>query len=214
MEQSREVLTPGQVVAYNLARARKLRGWTQEQAADRLEPHLGVRWSNVVLSGAERSYVGKRVRQFTADEIVAFAKAFELPITWFFLPPGADADEEHALYPLISTAKGEFTEENSLTPSELLHLNFNMSLGHVIRETRERINSYTEDDSPDGDRVELATARGIPIDHVAFWVRSVMRDAMDREPWALSTMRNTVRRLAEQLDALVEGEGDNEGEQA
>lgn len=214
MEQSREVLTPGQVVAYNLARARKLRGWTQEQAADRLEPHLGVRWSNVVLSGAERSYVGKRVRQFTADEIVAFAKAFELPITWFFLPPGADADEEHALYPLISPTKGDYTEENTLTPSELLHLTFNMSLGHIIRDTWERIDSYTQDDSPDGDRVELAGARGIPIDHVTFWVRSVMRHALDREPWALNTMRNTVRRLAAQLDVLVDGEGDNEGEQA
>ncbi len=30
---------------------------------------------------------GNRVRQFDADEIVAFARAFDLPVTWFFMPP-------------------------------------------------------------------------------------------------------------------------------
>lgn len=48
-------LTPNRVVAYNLARARSLRGWTQEQAAERLEPFLGVRWSKATFSAAERS---------------------------------------------------------------------------------------------------------------------------------------------------------------
>lgn len=66
--QKHQVLTPNQVVAYNLARARKVRGWTQEEAADRLERHLGVRWSNVVFSAAERSAQMDRIRQFDADE--------------------------------------------------------------------------------------------------------------------------------------------------
>ena len=34
-------LTPNQVVAYNLAQARLLKGWTQDQACEALEPHLG-----------------------------------------------------------------------------------------------------------------------------------------------------------------------------
>jgi hypothetical protein len=80
-------LTPNQVVAYNLAHARELRGWTQDQATQALEPHLGTRWSKANYSAAERSVDGRRVRNFTADEIVAFARAFELPITWFFMPP-------------------------------------------------------------------------------------------------------------------------------
>lgn len=80
-------LSPNQVVAYNLAQARLLRGWTQEQAADALEPHVGKRWSKATFSAAERSVDGERVRQFDADEIVAFARAFELPVSWFFLPP-------------------------------------------------------------------------------------------------------------------------------
>ena len=80
-------LTPNQVVAYNLARARELKGWTQDQAAVALEPYLGVRWSKASVSQAERSVAGGFVRNFTADEIVAFARAFEMPVTWFFMPP-------------------------------------------------------------------------------------------------------------------------------
>lgn len=86
-------LTPNQVVAHNLAQARLLRGWTQEEAAAALEPHVGKRWSKATFSAAERSVAGDRVRQFDADEIVAFARAFALRVSWFFLlpPPWADA---------------------------------------------------------------------------------------------------------------------------
>ncbi len=80
-------LTPNQVVAYNLTRARELKGWTQDQAAEALEPYLGVRWSKASVSQAERSVAGGFVRNFTADEIVAFARAFDQPVTWFFMPP-------------------------------------------------------------------------------------------------------------------------------
>src|SRR5437660_12901954 len=83
--------TPDQVVAYNLSRARELRGWTQSQAAAEVAKHLGNEpWSVAVWSAAERSVTGDRVREFTASEIVAFALAFDLPITWFFLDPGPD----------------------------------------------------------------------------------------------------------------------------
>ena len=80
-------LTPNQVVAYNLTRARELKGWTQDQAGEALEPYLGVRWSKASISQAERSVAGGFVRNFTADEIVAFARAFGFPVTWFFMPP-------------------------------------------------------------------------------------------------------------------------------
>ncbi len=48
-----------------------------------------MRWSKASVSQAERSVAGGFVRNFTADEIVAFARAFELPVTWFFMPPPA-----------------------------------------------------------------------------------------------------------------------------
>lgn len=80
-------LTPNQVVGYNLAAARQWKGWTQDEFAEALEPHLGVRWSAATVSQAERSVAGRFVRNFNADEIVAFARTYELPIGWFFLPP-------------------------------------------------------------------------------------------------------------------------------
>jgi transcriptional regulator with XRE-family HTH domain len=82
-----EALTSNQVVAYNLARIRKALGLSQEQAADRLAPYLGERWSKAVYSAAERSFHGKRIRQFTADDLTAFALAFGVPLTYFLIPP-------------------------------------------------------------------------------------------------------------------------------
>ncbi len=87
-------LTPNQLVGYNLWCARQERGWTQAQAAEALEPHLGVRWTVAQVSAAERSVDGTRVRQFTADDLVAFAQAFDVPITYFFIPPRPERDVE------------------------------------------------------------------------------------------------------------------------
>ncbi|HEV8624440.1 MAG TPA: hypothetical protein VG034_08270 [Acidimicrobiia bacterium] len=80
-------MTPNQIVAYNLNQARIWKGWTQEQAADALAPYVGSRWSKANFSAAERSMDGQRIRNFDADEIVAFARTFELPVTFFFMPP-------------------------------------------------------------------------------------------------------------------------------
>lgn len=79
-----DVSVTNQTVARNLRRARQMRGWTQQQAAERLEPHLGKRWSKVSFSAAERSVAGRRVKHFTAEEVAAFAAAFEVPIGFFF----------------------------------------------------------------------------------------------------------------------------------
>ena len=82
--------TPNQLVAYNLARARRHRGWTQEETVERLAPYLGTKWSTASLSAAERSVTGGRIKQFDADEIVALARAFDVPILWFLMPPPRD----------------------------------------------------------------------------------------------------------------------------
>lgn len=84
-------LTPNQIVAYNLAQARLWKNWTQEEAAEELEPYLGARWSKGSFSSAERSVDGQRVRQFSADDIVAFSRCFGLPVGFFFLPPPPSA---------------------------------------------------------------------------------------------------------------------------
>jgi len=85
-------MTGNQLVAHNLKRARESRGLTQEQAADLLEPWLDERWSPASFSAAERSALPeKRSREFTADDVAAFAAAFELPLVYFLTPP-ADVD--------------------------------------------------------------------------------------------------------------------------
>ncbi|MGH3650594.1 MAG: hypothetical protein ACRDU9_07770, partial [Acidimicrobiia bacterium] len=53
-----------QVVAYNFRVARELRGWTQEEAADQLEPYLGMRLTQASISAIERAWDGDRNREF------------------------------------------------------------------------------------------------------------------------------------------------------
>ncbi len=84
----RHQLSPNQVVAHNVAKARALRGWTQEQAADALAPYLGARLSGPSFSALERSAGSlKRIKQFSADDLFALSRAFDLPIGYFFTPP-------------------------------------------------------------------------------------------------------------------------------
>jgi transcriptional regulator with XRE-family HTH domain len=79
--------TPAQVVAHNLTRARHLRGLTQAEVAHRLSAFTGAPWSQATVAQAEGSVSGVRVRQFSAVELVALARVFDLPVVWFFLPP-------------------------------------------------------------------------------------------------------------------------------
>lgn len=79
-----------QVVAYNIREARQLRGWTQEELADRLEPYLGQRLTQAGVSSIERAWDGERRREFDAHELLIFAMVFDLPILWFLLPPPGD----------------------------------------------------------------------------------------------------------------------------
>ena len=79
-----------QIVAYNIREARQLRGWTQEELADRLEPYLGQRITQAGVSSIERAWDGERRREFDAHELLIFAMVFDLPILWFLLPPPGD----------------------------------------------------------------------------------------------------------------------------
>lgn len=114
------LVTPNQIVAYNLRRARFLRGYSQEQAAEVLAPFLGERWSKATYSAAERSIENpNRVRRFDADDLVAFARAFELPVPFFLLPPGPEATD---VAPLVAVPDGE--PDDGLTPGYLIELLF------------------------------------------------------------------------------------------
>ena len=85
-----------QVVAYNVRAARELRGWTQDEFADRLVPYVGQRMSQAGVSSIERAWDGDRRREFDAHELLVFAMVFDLPIVWFLLPPAGDRRELRA----------------------------------------------------------------------------------------------------------------------
>src|SRR5438270_2437306 len=88
MDAEAPTLPPAEFVALNLFEARRLRGWTQQEAAERLTPYLKNRWTKSTLSAAEKSgQEGKKWRDFNARELVAFSRVFQLPVAWFFLPP-------------------------------------------------------------------------------------------------------------------------------
>jgi len=101
-----------QIVAYNVIKARALRGWTQARAAEALAPYLGAKLSGPSFSALERSASNHgRIRQFSADDRVALSRGFDLPIGYFFTPPppetGADVDGDgpdgriNALDPIV-----------------------------------------------------------------------------------------------------------------
>lgn len=84
----RRTMTPNQIVAYNVAKARALRGWTQEEAAEELAPYLGGKMSIASFSALERSaWKVDRIKVFSADELLALSRGFDLPIGYFFTPP-------------------------------------------------------------------------------------------------------------------------------
>ena len=79
-----------QVVAFNFRRARQLRGWTQEEVAERLEPFLGQRLPQASISAIERSWDTDKRREFDAQELLVYARCFDVALVWFFLPPPED----------------------------------------------------------------------------------------------------------------------------
>lgn len=79
--------TPNQVVAGNLVRLRQRRGLTQGEVARLLSGVAGKEWSEAMVAHAERSVTGNRVREFTADDLVTLARAFDVPVLYFLTPP-------------------------------------------------------------------------------------------------------------------------------
>jgi hypothetical protein len=80
-------LDPDDLVSWNLQKARELRGWTQTEATQQLDRY-GLSWSVASLSDAERAHTdGGRTREFTASDLTVFSLAYDLPLTWWFLPP-------------------------------------------------------------------------------------------------------------------------------
>lgn len=141
--------TPRQVVALNLARARRLRGLTQAEAANLVARHGGRRWSQVSWSILECSIDdGHRSCHFDINDLVALAQAFQLPIGWFLTPP-SDPDARFA-------APGDHSEDG-VDFAILLDVVF--GLGEGIHEWVELLAAAASVHEPSAELTDLATAR-------------------------------------------------------
>jgi transcriptional regulator with XRE-family HTH domain len=79
------LVTANQVVAWNIAWLRREAGLTQEALAERLG------WPQNKVSEAERSWNGKRTREFDAQTLIGLAMALGVPMAAFLLPPMDDS---------------------------------------------------------------------------------------------------------------------------
>jgi hypothetical protein len=180
-------LTPNQVVAFNLAQARLWKGWTQDQAAEGLEPYLGKRWSKASVSQAERSIAGKFVRNFDADEIVAFARTFELPITWFFMPPPPWSDRPGVPVKLSTPDAERF----GTALAELVDLVFGDKTNHALLTMR--LERWLDEKPP-----QLTEAQQSITNLVRHRIDALARATIDE----LADWQTTLRAMANHLEDL------------
>lgn len=85
--QDRNGWNPSQIVAHNMTKARELRGMHQSEVAERMSRFTEAKWTQPSVAQAEGSVGGVRIRAFTAVELFALARTFDLPITYFLAPP-------------------------------------------------------------------------------------------------------------------------------
>lgn len=180
--------TPNQVVAHNVTRARLLRGWTQEQAADELAPYLGARLSHASFSAIERSIASTRVKQFSADDLVALSRAFGVPLGWWFIPPeeGALHTPDHDHYGIA------FTELVDVV----------LGTSETLPAWAEALNRWEAETPAQHTGMPSVTARTAELAELR--ARSLVRERFGD----LDNARDVLRGLADLLDQLDHQTGD------
>lgn len=121
---SEQVKSVGQVVAYNVMRARKARGLTQEDLAERLREVTGRPWPRSAVTMTENAWTGsaERLRTLDVNQVVAFAVALETPLAWFFMAPDdADAYEPMSQAQHI-TCDPKHSSGTGLLPAQLMDI--------------------------------------------------------------------------------------------
>ena len=124
------VFSINQVVALNLYWARTIKEWTQARACQELAPYLGEQWSVATYSAAEKSRDRTdRVRQFNADDLVAFAAAFGLPVQFFFVPPTGGVGPED---PKVHLVAGDRRSSHAFDVGEYMRVAFGSPEGNAL----------------------------------------------------------------------------------
>ncbi len=75
------------VVSYNVKDIREERGWTQQSVAERLARLTNHQLPQASISAMERGFDGDRRRRFDAHELYLLSVVFDVPISYFFVPP-------------------------------------------------------------------------------------------------------------------------------
>lgn len=146
------VITPNQLVAYNVAFYRNALGMTQEELAGHLTSHTHEAWSKATVSAAERSfYEGARVRQFDANDLMALSSALGVPLLGFFLPPTEDGESEEF------RIAGSPSTPGGVTTKRLVEILFRNPTQHAKRgvdsyleRVRQAFDRYFGDDAGSG----------------------------------------------------------------
>ncbi len=79
-------LTPNAVIAWNVRRLRRERGWTQVDLAERLSERDDKAWTFSMVSDAETAGRADRDRQFTVNEVSVLARVFQVSVIALFVP--------------------------------------------------------------------------------------------------------------------------------
>ena len=87
-------LSTNQVVAANLRLARERSGMTQTALAEKLSDLTGRTYSKATISAMERSADKGQKRLFDVQELLEFARLFELPMGWFLIPTEEQAGRQ------------------------------------------------------------------------------------------------------------------------
>ena len=79
-------MTAAENISRNVRRLRRARGWTQEEAGQRLAEITGKPQSKASWSAGERHPETGRTKSWTANEVAALAVLFDVPVGDLFEP--------------------------------------------------------------------------------------------------------------------------------
>ena len=96
-------LTPNAVIAWNMRRLRRERGWTQAELAERMTRRDDKPWTFSMVSDAETAGRSGRDRQFTVNEVSVLARVFQVSMIALFVPDPAQ---------LVRIGQGVYTRED------------------------------------------------------------------------------------------------------
>jgi transcriptional regulator with XRE-family HTH domain len=164
---------------------------TQEAAAERLSEYVDHPWSKATWSAAERSVDGEKERRFSADELLALARAFDVPVGWFYLPP-EEGDYHLHFGPKLSDAP--WLKRVPLTASEL----FDVSL-RLPQELLNRVESFNRRDVESGAPV-IPDGAGRFYEAIAGYATEVVKAAWRGRRQSYESLLNSVAKGALALE--------------